>query len=476
MGAANAQFGRGVGDWITNGGDAQRSSWIRTDAKISSESLQKPGFEFLWKLKLDANAKQSFAPPVLLNSYIGYRGFRSLAFVGVTSNKVVGIDTDLGKIEWQKQLPGDGASSACDGLMTSLTRPATAAFPAAGGGGGGFGGRSDPAKSAVGAPDEGSVILQQVAAQAAAQRAAGGPGARPPGGFPRTLSVVHTLSSDGMLNSLFVSNGEPSQPPVRFLPENAVALGLIVLDNVAYGAASASCGVAPDAVVAVHLMSKEAATWKPDSGSIAGSAGPAVGPDGTLYVSTTGGELAALETKTLKLKAAYKAGQPFTSSPVIFEFKDKVLIAAATKDGRVHLLDSKNLDKPAATSDPANLNSGALASWQDSAGARWILGTSSNAVVALKVVDQNGAPALEPGWSSRDITSPVAPMVVNGVVFTASPRVLYALDATSGKELWNSGKAITGAIRGGGLSAGNSQVYLATNDGTFYAFGFPIEH
>ena len=488
MGAANAQFGRGAGDWITNGADAQRSSWIRTDAKISRESLQKPGFEFLWKLKLDANAKQSFAPPVLLNSYIGYRGFRSLAFVGVTSNKVVGIDTDLGKIEWQKQLPGDGASSACDGLMTSLTRPATAAFPGAGGGGGGLGGRSGPAKSAVGEPDEGSVILRQVAAQAAAQAAASGPGGRgrpagpglPPGGFSRMPSVVHTLTSDGMLNSLFVSNGEPSQPPVRFLPPNASALGLIVLDNVAYAAASRGCGVEPDAVMAVHLTSKEATMWKPDSGSIAGSVGPAVGPDGTLYVSTTGGELVALEPKTLKLKTAYKAPQPFTSSPVIFEFKDRVFIAAAAKDGRVHLLDSKALDKPAAISDVANLNSGALASWQDLSGARWILGAGSNAVVALKVIDQNGAPTLQPGWSSRDIASPVAPIIVNGVVFTTSTgssrRVLYALDATSGKDLWNSGKAITGAIRGGGLSVGNSQVYLATDDGTFYAFGFPIEH
>src|SRR5436309_119359 len=79
MGTARAQFGRGVGDWMTGGADAQRSSWIRTDAKISKDSLQKPGFEFLWKLSLDNDAKQPFAQPVLLNSYIGYRGFRSLA-------------------------------------------------------------------------------------------------------------------------------------------------------------------------------------------------------------------------------------------------------------------------------------------------------------------------------------------------------------------------------------------------------------
>ena len=486
-GVAQAQ-GRGAGDWMTSGNDAQRSSWIQTDAKISRESLQKPGFELLWKLKLDANAKQSFAPPVLLNSYIGYRGFRSLAFVGVTSNKVVGIDTDLGKIEWQRQLQADGPSPACAGLMASLTRPTTAAFPIAGAGRGGFGGRGGAAKSDAGKPGEGSVILQQVAAQAAAAAAQSGPGGRggrgpgPPGGFQRMVGVLQTLTSDGMLHTMYVSNGEPppSQPPISFLPANSSAQGLIVIDNVAYAAAAPGCGAAADAIVAVALSSKEVAAWKPDSGAIAGSTGAAFGPDGTVYVATTAGELAALEPRTLKLKSTYKAGNPFTSSPVIFEWKDKVLIAAATNDGRVHVLDSKDLNDAMPPSDAANLTSGSLASWQDADGTRWILGAGSQSVVALKVVERSGTPALQPGWTSRVIASPVAPMIVNGVVFTvstgSSPSVLYALDATSGKDLWNSGKAITAAMRGGGLSAGNNQVYLGANDGTFYAFGFPIEH
>ncbi len=197
-----------------------------------------------------------------------------------------------------------------------------------------------------------------------------------------------------------------------------------------------------------------------------------------VYVATTDGELAALEPKTLTLKTAYQAGQPFTSSPVVFEFKDKVMIAVATKDGRIHLLDTKDFDKAVAIAD-ANLASDALASWQDSAGTRWILGAGRNALVALKVVDQDGALALQSGWSSP-AAAPVAPLVVNGVGFTAStgaaPSFLYALDATTGKELWNSGKGITGAIRSGGISVGNAQVYLATADGTFYAFGFPMEH
>ena len=79
----------------------------------------------------------------------------------------------------------------------------------------------------------------------------------------------------------------------------------------------------------------------------------------------------------------------------------------------------------------------------------------------------------------------LVPAEKSGVVFTvssgefraqpSSPAVLYALDATTGKELWNSGTAMTSSARGG-LSGGGGQVYVGTNDGTLYAFGFPMEH
>jgi hypothetical protein len=50
-GAAHAQF-RGGPDWSTAGGDAQRSSWVRSDPKISVEKITKPGFGLTWKIKL----------------------------------------------------------------------------------------------------------------------------------------------------------------------------------------------------------------------------------------------------------------------------------------------------------------------------------------------------------------------------------------------------------------------------------------
>jgi hypothetical protein len=68
---------------------------IRTDEKISKESLAKPGFESLWKVKLPDDGK-GLRDVALLDRCIGYRGFRSLAFLG---GNVAAIDTDLNRVE-----------------------------------------------------------------------------------------------------------------------------------------------------------------------------------------------------------------------------------------------------------------------------------------------------------------------------------------------------------------------------------------
>src|SRR5262249_43894283 len=105
-------------DWVTGNGDAQRSAWVRADAKISKESLQdpkrKPSFQLLWKLKLDNKPRQlnALAPPATLERLIGYRGFRMLGFVGGSSDAIFTIDTDLGRMEWEKRLASTAPSPA----------------------------------------------------------------------------------------------------------------------------------------------------------------------------------------------------------------------------------------------------------------------------------------------------------------------------------------------------------------------------
>jgi outer membrane protein assembly factor BamB len=485
---ALAQFGRGAGDFVTTGTDAHRSSWIRTDAKISKDRVQKPGeFTFLWKVKLNNQPTQATAlsPLIVLDRYIGFRGFRSLGYVGGSSDGVFAFDTDLGKIEWQKRVSSapaaKGGTATCPGGMTAnLARPAITAFPTAGAGAPAGGGRGGPAKSGVGEPNQGAVTLANVRPPNPGPP----PGApRPGGGGPprRVPNYIYALSSDGMFHQMYVSNGDEPEPAIQFLPAGAYAHGLTIVDEVAYASTSNSCGGAADGLWALDLTSKKVSSWKAGSG-VAGSAGPAFAPDGTIYLATSKGDLVALAAKTLEVKRTYPAGQPLVSSPLLFQHKDKTLVAVAAKDGGIHVLDASSLQSPvarASVAGGADFNPGALASWQDGAGTRWILVPSARNVVALKMTD---ASSLQTGWSSGEMVSPMTPLVINGVVFALaggsprSPAVVSALDPATGQQIWTSGKTITSYVRSGGLSGGGSQVYVGTHDGTLYAFGFPIEH
>src|SRR4051812_39941186 len=199
-GSAHAQFGRGAGEWNTAGGDAHRSGWVRTDGKISREALAKPGFAMLYKVKLDSAPRQSnnLTPSLVMTGYIGYRGFRSLGFLSGASDKVFALDVDLGRIEWQKSVPGGSAgagTAACPGGITSnVARLLPTAFPGPAPAGRGGGGRATGAKSAVGDPNEGAVVLKELAARAAAAPPGGRGGGRGPGGFPRRQpNYVHVL-------------------------------------------------------------------------------------------------------------------------------------------------------------------------------------------------------------------------------------------------------------------------------------------
>ncbi len=530
IGSAHAQLGRGGAEWVTSGGDAQRSHSIPADLKISKDSLRKPGFQFLWKVNLNNDAVQlnSLTPAILMDRYIGYRGFRSLAFVGGSSNTIAAVDTDLNRIEWQTRLrptPPNGSLTCPGGLTSTIARSTTATYPDPGPVGGGLGGRAGPARSGVGEAEQGAVtIIPAMAAAAAAVASA--PPASPTAGRPPALRMpvlIYAVTSDGMLHSLYISNGVEPEPPIKFLPPNSNAQGLVVIDNIAF-AATQNCNGASSGVWALDLASKQVTSWKPASGAIAGSAGPAFGPDGTAYATTTAGELVALDPKTLAVKDTYTAlQQEFTSSPVVFPYNGRNLIAAATKDGRLHVLGDTSLGgsdhrtplfrMPASL--PANFRPGALATWQAKDGVRWLLAATSSgptpgtgfstgngtvnngAIVAWKIVERNSALSLEPGWVSRDMLSPLPPMIINGVVFAissgefrsddgnitaaqraqrSSPAVLYALDAATGKTLWDSGKTIASFVHSGDLSGGAGQLYLETYDHTLYAFGFPIEH
>jgi hypothetical protein len=367
------------------------------------------------------------------------------------------------------------------------------------------GGPGAPAAGPAGAAGAGApgAVPGSAAAAAGAVPGALPAGARGGGGgfgggpFVPGADAAYVVGSDGYLHALNVQNGWENMAPTLFLPANTRATGLIIGTMpdgaaIAYTATTHGCGSQPDAVWAMDLGSdkKTVTAFQAKGATIAGNLGPALGRDGTVYVATTAGQSAlsnsmvGLEPKTLKLKGSATIPEAdFTSSPLVFQWKDKDVIMAAGKGG-LFLFDSSALQSGPIATSPASatekLNAGALASWQDAQGIRWVAVPSARGIATFTIAEQDGKVAFQRGWTSRDIASPLAPVVVNGVLFTASsgtralPSVLYAIDAATGKDLWNSGKTITSMVRGG-LSAGQGNVYVPGADSTLYAFGFNIE-
>jgi len=342
---------------------------------------------------------------------------------------------------------------------------------------------------------------------------------------------IAVLASDGVLHFVSPISAKELLKPVPFIPANANATDLAWIRGIVYTATVGECGGVPNAVWAIDPMAEppQATSWKTDGASVAGTL--AFGSDGTVYAALGDGRAAdrgyanavvALDPQTLQVKDWFQhPGAGFVSTPVVFQSKGKELLAEVAGDGRIFLLDAASLGgadhktpleiTPASSGPRAAVFPAALASWEDESGVRWLLAPSAapsaNRFAATNGVVTNGAitayrvkpgakPSLEPAWVSRDMLAPLPPMVVNGVIYAASsgeynpgdpalgnadrarrssPAVLYALDAATGKEIWNSGSTMTAFAHGTGLSSSPGQVYLATSDNTVYAFGMPYE-
>jgi len=171
---------------------------------------------------------------------------------------------------------------------------------------------------------------------------------------------------------------------------------------------------------------------------------------------------------------------------------------------------------------------GELSTWRDAEGDPWLyvpiwgpvskeaphfpLTQGANphgSIMAFKVATSPSThkPTLVPAWISGDFDVPEPVAIANGVVFALSTgenttqiaeatviiakgqklltdqqrsqnthnAVLYALDAKTGRVLYQSGNAITSWVHFSGLAIANGHVYAVDHDSTLYCFGL-VEH
>lgn len=500
------------GRWHVADGDAAHNSWQKTESKISAETVAS-SFKLLWKIQLGNEAAQrgSFSEPLITPSIISSRGFKDLALWG-DSNSLYAVDFALGTLLWQKDFHVESKDSTgtCSGSNIQILMEPPLVIH--------FGARRSHATHAR----SGSAPAPP---PATAGRWIGAPAAG--GGF--SLKGIYTLTRDGYLHQQILATGLDYAPAVKFLPVSAGdSSGLNMNDKIVYTESTRGCGNAPNAVWSIDLNTPEhpIASYQSQKVRPADLTGPAIGSDGTVYISTGGGtsdpsagvyanSIVALTAKELKVKDWYTASgsakaRMLNVSPVVLSYKDKDLVAAPGKDGSIVLLDSESLggkDHHTPLAETGQISKAArkgawesLASWQDNNGALWVLASISGplqrdvtfastngaaphgSIIAFKVEDKDGSPVLTPAWISRDLRNPAPPAIVNGVVFAlaggdaSDHAILYALDATTGRELYSSGDAIDTYTHLSGLSVGDGHVFFTTHDHTLYSFGIPMEH
>ena len=123
-------------------------------------------------------------------------------------------------------------------------------------------------------------------------------------------------------------------------------------------------------------------------------------------------------------------------------------------------------------------------------------------IMAFEVVNDAGNISAVPAWTGNDMIMPDPPVVANGVVYALStggqalqngakpgdPRMpydvsavlrstpvssmtLYAYDAQSGKQLWNSGKTLTDWVHFSEPVVALGKIFVVSHDGHVTAFG-----
>ena len=419
--AALAQSGE-PSEWTTDSFNQQRDAWQRNETKFTVENAK--DIRLLWKLKTDNKpmGMQSFREPLLVSSVSMAAGTKTLAILAGSSNDVYAVDVSNGQMVWQKHLkwssdkpqePGEGRGFICNNALTAT------------------------------------------------------PVVTPAGSGSR---FVYVLASDGYLHKLDLPTGEEETAPIQMLPSvYGKAYGLNLRNNIIYTTTGQGCGGVPSELYALDLTNKKTFSSGIPQGGIFGTAGAAIGSDGTIYLATGDGpydtaagklstsvEAYTSANDTFRLKDYYtpinhewltNRDLDMGVSPVVFPYQGRDLVVASGKEGRYFLMDSRSLGgpdhetplfrTPLISNTNANFQTegtwGSLSSWLDGNGTRWVLApiggpvavnfpvsygaTPNGGVIAFKLTGDSGKSQLTPAWVSRDMITSEPPVIANGVVF-----------------------------------------------------------
>lgn len=550
-------------NWLTDGGDNVRSGWQKDEKALTKENVK--NLKLLWTVKTDVeqHALHSLMTPLVVQDVPTSAGKKEMVYVLGVSDTLYAIDSSTHTIAWEKHFTYKALPNVRQGPPPDA---APAAAPAGGGTPGNMPGAAAPGGAAQNTP---GAPAAPGAAGAAPPAAGGGPGRQalpadpkhygflnPNGstdvpyiGAPNAQGIrpIYVVDGGGNLHTLSDATGDDMQPSIEMGVTSKFALQLYnnnIIFGYSGGIISATVGSSMSTVTKTVGFGRSGGLW--------GRRGPAIDSNGIVWTTTGDGQydeqknmLANSIVGFEQKDGAWHVKDWFTppnwewlwhrdldpnNTPTVFNFKGRELMAASGKECRVYLLDPKNAGgsdhheplykTPLICNEAVDFQNagswGALSSWEDPSGTRWVIvpfwgpahskfkfpitntpETKEGGEAAFKVVDKGGKPELEPVWVSRDMHRGEPPVIANGMIFAygsgentqqawadiglnfdstiraskGERAIIYVLDAMTGKELWTSGDSIAGFNHFSALTVANGKLYLGTYDGNLYCFG-----
>jgi outer membrane protein assembly factor BamB len=411
-------------DYLMEGGDPGRTGWMKDEKVFTAANVK--DMKLLWKVKLPAQPRQmhNIFPPVLVEQITTPNGVRSMGAVAGVSDDLFGLDLNSGEVMWTRkwdstfveQPGGRGGGTLCPGGQTAV--------PVVG-----------------------------------------------PGQTPGTY-VVYAISWDGRLRQVNLLDGKDVAPPDKYMPANAKPYAPGLFNGTIYTSNAQGCGGNANAFYSYDLATRKASIFLPAGGGMWGRRGPAIDPEGRVYMGTGDGNFSpetgnlgnAIVSVRLDANKQLQLVDYFAPpnarflqrrdidvnvSPVAFDYKGRKFLIGSSKECRVWLLDRDKLggeDHRTAldttelicnddTAYDAQGVWGAMAAWQDSRGQQWVIvpfwGPVSKTfkapieygrpvrggVAAFKLAQQGAKWNLAPAWLSRDMDMGEEAVVAGGVVF-----------------------------------------------------------
>src|SRR5580658_4752755 len=489
-------------NWLSYGHDPQRTAWSQKETDLNRDNAK--SITLLWKAHLDNQPRElnSLTAPVNVEWIPTDKGMAEIVIVGGSSDNLFAMDANTGKLIWKKSFEAEGKPHQepfwlCPNALndTPLIR-----------------------KDGLAA----TVFVIASDGKLHTLNAINGEDRKPPRKFVPPFSKNWSLN---LVHDVLYTNTSQGCNGAR---SGVYAMDLAKPDQPAefFQSANGGAGIWGRAGVAIGKNGMVFA--QTGDGSYDASRGQF--PDTILQLSGKDLKLVDYFTPANHNYLTRKDLDMGSMSPTVFSIGQREIVAAGGKEGVVYLLDAEHIGGPdhktplyrsaVLANEDADFAGrgfwGAFATAEDEQKGRWLyvpaLGAAASgakfpltngeapngSIMAFRVTEKDGKFQAEPAWISRDMNLPEPPIVAGGLVFAISNgeiarqakdnagglynsaeraakhvghTVLYAFDATTGKELYSSGETMPSWTHLSGISISGGKVFVTTYDSNVYAFG-----